>query len=453
MIQPYNPTGGPAVAVIGGGFSGLLTTLHLLTVAPQLTVRLVERAPTFGRGRAYATAHPDHLLNVRASNMSAYPDRPDHFLDWLRAQGQELSDGFVSRGRYGDYLQHLLREAVVRPGRAGRLLLEADTAVAVRPAPAGYEVELALGRSFPAGMVVLALGSLPARPPAVASAAALASPAYFAEPWAVDLAEFPPGDVLLLGSGLTMVDVALSLAAEDRPMTALSRRGLLPRIHSNAPPIPPPSGLPASPRRAMRILRDYAAATSWRQAVDSIRPATAGIWRSWSLDQRRQFLRGARPWWDAHRHRMAPVIGARVSSLLASGALSVEAGRLAVLEPDGDGLVAEFRRRGEAQILRRRFAAVVNCTGPTGELSSDPTGLLPSLLGQGLIAPDALRLGYALDERLRLLGRDGRPTPGLYAVGPLTRAATWESVAIPDLRAQAQAVAASVATALGDSIS
>ncbi|MDB5447950.1 MAG: FAD-dependent pyridine nucleotide-disulfide oxidoreductase, partial [Phenylobacterium sp.] len=239
--------GGPTVAVIGAGFSGLLTALHLLRAEPRITVRLVERAPRFGRGRAYATGHPDHLLNVRASNMSAFAERPDHFLQWLHDSGEGGVDGFVRRGRYGDYLQHLLREAVARAGQAGRLLLEQDEAVAVTRDGEGFTVRLALGRAFQAQAVVLALGLMPAPPPRDVGAEAAGAPGYVADPWAAELSELPPGEVLLLGSGLTMVDMALSLAEQDRRVTALSRRGLLPRIHVSVGAAPAPPGLPASP--------------------------------------------------------------------------------------------------------------------------------------------------------------------------------------------------------------
>ena len=115
----------PTVAIVGGGFSGLLSAIHLLRADPGLTVRLIERAPRFARGRAYSTRDPGHLLNVRASNMSAFPDQPRHFVDWLGV-GPIAGDWFVERRRYGDYLQEVLRQAVRAPGQAGRLLLEQD---------------------------------------------------------------------------------------------------------------------------------------------------------------------------------------------------------------------------------------------------------------------------------------------------------------------------------------
>ena len=123
----------PTVVIVGAGFSGLLTALHLAADPAGPKVRLIERAGTFGRGAAYSTANPDHLLNVRVANMSAYPDEPDHFIKWLGTHsGWSSHGGFVTRGIYGDYLQDLLRDAIETFG-ADRLLLEQDEAVDVIP--------------------------------------------------------------------------------------------------------------------------------------------------------------------------------------------------------------------------------------------------------------------------------------------------------------------------------
>src|SRR5690606_1375848 len=117
----------PVVAVVGAGFSGLLTALHLLTARDGPTVRLFERRGVFGRGLAYGTDNAEHLLNVRAANMSAFPDRPDHFTEWLATHdGWRSQGGFVTRGAYGDYLQDMLREAMFGGAGGSRLLLEAD---------------------------------------------------------------------------------------------------------------------------------------------------------------------------------------------------------------------------------------------------------------------------------------------------------------------------------------
>lgn len=436
------------VAIIGGGFSGLLSAIHLLRAAPQLTVRLIERAPRFGRGRAYSTRDPGHLLNVRAANMSAFPDRPDHFVDWLGA-GERAREWFVGRRQYGDYLQDLLKDALSAPGRAGRLLLEQDEAVQVRPDGERYRIELALGRTIQADAVVLAMGLLPPSPLPGITPETLESPNYVADPWRADLDELPAGQVLLLGSGLTMVDVALTLGAPNRKLTAVSRRGLLPRLHAASCAAPPPEGLAASPARALRILRRHAEAVGWRAAVDGVRPFTAGLWAGWSLEEKARVLRHLRPWWDAHRHRMAPAVAARIGALQADHLLEVRAGKLEQLRPAGAGFEAVIRRRGAPFAERARFAAVVDCSGLSGDFAGDRSGVLAGLQAQDLIARDPLGLGVAMDADLRVLDREGRVAHGLYAVGPLSRGMAWEAVAVPDIRNQTAQLAEAIARDFG----
>jgi uncharacterized NAD(P)/FAD-binding protein YdhS len=436
----------PSVAVIGGGFSGLLTAIHLLRADPDIEVRLVERESSIGRGRAYRTQNPDHLLNVRASNMSAFPSQPDHFQAWLG--GERQGDLFVSRGRYGDYLQAVLDEETSRARRAGRFRLEQGEAVCAEPAKGRWRIALASGRNLEADAVVLALGLS-------SSATWPGTPVcrnYVPDPWACDLETVPEGDILLIGSGLTMVDVALSLAGPRRRLTAVSRRGLLPLAHATAARAAAPEGPLATPLKALRALRAHADAVGWREAVDSLRPSTASVWRSWTLDERRRFLRHARPWWDIHRHRMAPAIADRVSALRACGQLDIMGGRVERLESAGGSLRAAIRPRGARRAVARTFAAVINCTSPSADPQALRGGLLADLHQRGLARRDPLELGLDVDDQLRVLDENGDVAPGLFAVGPLTRALVWEAVAVPDLRNQTAQVAAAVTLHLRDRV-
>jgi uncharacterized NAD(P)/FAD-binding protein YdhS len=439
---------GPTVAVIGGGFCGLLTAVHLLSQDRQVTVRLVERTPQFGRGRAFDASDARHLLNVRAANMSAFPDRPAHFMDWLASDGGATdAAGFVSRRQYGEYLQAVLRSVIRGDGVGGRLLLELDECIDLAPVPAGFEVVTALGRSFEANAVVLALGAGP--PPLLPGVDpdVVRSPAYFGDPWGAEVLKAPDGPVLLLGSGLTMVDVAMSLERPGRTLTVLSRRGLLPRSHAPTGPSPAPDGSFESPLKALRTLRTHAAAVGWREALDSVRPLTPATWRAWSTDHRRQFLRHALPWWDAYRHRTAPSVAAWLEQAVNQGRLQVVAGRLETLTAAEGGLSALYRLRGRRTHVRQMFAAVVNCTGQSARLDNGGT-LLRRLLLRGLIRPDALELGLDVDDQFGVLARSGHRSPGLWAVGPLARAARWETVAVPDLRHQTAETARTVLAAL-----
>ena len=442
----------PTVAVIGGGFSGLMTALHLLDRPDGPRVRLVEPRPGVGRGAAYAPRNAGHLLNVRAANMSAWPDRPSHFVNWLEQDGEGAAAAFVSRARYGAYLQAMLH-ARTQAGEAGRLILDADAATGLAPADHGWSLRLAMGRTLRADAVVLAVGNLPPHAPAELSPDALASPAYVADPWSDALERVPDeGLVVLMGAGLTMVDVALRLCAE-RPalqLLAISRRGLLPRRHLLAGPDASPWSplAPDTPRGVLRELRERSRREDWRRVVDGLRPRVQELWRGWSLAERKRFLRHLRPWWDVHRHRLAPEVASGLDHLTASGRLRLCAGRLERVSAAEGGLEVTWRPKAARVAQRVRAAALVNCTGPNGDLARSGDPLLLDLQRQGLVRPDACRLGLEVDAHGRLIGAAGQPHPALFAVGPVTRGGFWEITSVPDIRVQAADCAGRVHAAL-----
>ena len=433
------------VAVVGGGFSGLLTALHLLADPEGPRVRLIERAGAFARGAAYATGNPLHILNVRVANMSAFPADPSHFQHWLdRRPGWQARGGFVTRGCYGDYLQDLLRRSAEAPSSAGRLLLEADEVVGLRRAGQGWRLSMAMGREIAADAVVLALGVLPPALPPGAEPDLEGSPRYLADPWRVE-GRLPPGDgpVLLLGSGLTMVDAALSLADSGRRMVAMSRRGLLPLRHAEGDVTPYGAAYQGSPALLLRQARAAAAAAQgdWRAVIDGLRPRVSDIWRDWSPAARRRFLRHLRPWWEAGRHRMAPSVGRRVEDLIRSGQLTLQAGRTVAIAATAAQVHVTWRPRGEDVTRTRAFDALINCTGPGADLTRSGSPLIADLLTQDLIRPDPNTVGIDVDAEGRVLDARGQGEDRLRVVGALSRAARWEITSVPDIRLQAAATA------------
>lgn len=267
-----------AVAIIGAGFSGLLLALRLLRRAPpSFTIALIERTAGFGLGVAYRTQNPQHLLNVRVGNMSAFPDEPGHLETWLTQQDlQAAPDAFISRETYGRYLQAQLADAIASPAGAARLILMPDEAVRLAPSEDGVRVTLAMGAEIEARSAVLAVGA-PGSAPSIEDLCGLPSPLYVADPWSAgalgDLS--PDADVLLIGSGLTAVDVALALDSRGHRggVLMLSRHGLAPRSHGegwSTPNAAPPPRPPLS--RLVRAVRRRAVEVGWRMAVDELRP-------------------------------------------------------------------------------------------------------------------------------------------------------------------------------------
>jgi uncharacterized NAD(P)/FAD-binding protein YdhS len=444
----------PLVAIVGSGFSGTMVAAHLLREASEpLAVALIERGPSAG-GVAYRTDDPGHLLNVPAGGMSAFPDVPDHFLDWARARagGETGPDSFLPRRLYGEYLAAILDEAAASSG-GGRLERLRDEAVSVRPGPCGAEVRLRSGRVLHARRVALALGNfIPASPLPPGSSLA-ASPRYVPNPWAPGaLAAVSAGDpVVLIGAGLSMADLVSTLAARGHraPIHALSRRGLRLQPHAAGSPYPPfllPGSAPRTTRALLRAVRDEtrsarARGRGWREVLDSLRPHVPALWRSLDEAEQARFLRHVRVYWDAHRHRLPPTVFGVLEGLRAAGRLNFLAARIVSARAAAGGVELELRRRGAAaaEVLRATWA--INCTGPRGDLEALDEALVADLLRRGLISPDAHRLGARTGADGALLDADGRASDVLFTLGPPRRGTLWESTAVPELRAQAAALA------------
>jgi uncharacterized NAD(P)/FAD-binding protein YdhS len=430
------------IAVVGGGYTGTLQAIELLNRGARVT--LVERGPRFARGAAYGTEHPDHLLNVRAAGMSAFADRPRHFAEWVERETGAGPGDFAQRRVYGRYLEEMFAAAGEEAG--GRLRAVEGEVISIQPVGAREVLRLAGGGAIEADAAILAVGNLPPEPTRGIVPERLPVGTYIDDPWAADfIAGLQANDaVLLIGTGLTAVDAALMLeSAGFRGRTiALSRRGLLPRAHADTAvaPLPPEEGLEPRCTILLRAVRGSEGG-EWRARVDSLRPVTQQLWRAAAPAERRRFLRHLRPWWDVHRHRIAPAVAARIGRLRRDGRLTVGAGRILEAGPDGEGAMVRWRPRGSAEPASLRVRRIVNCTGPQADIARAGEPLLDALLAAGRIRPDACRIGIDVDESCRVLSTDGAACDSLHAVGPMTRGAFWEIVAVPDIRIQVRDLA------------
>jgi uncharacterized NAD(P)/FAD-binding protein YdhS len=387
------------------------------------------------------------LLNVRAEGMSAWADNPQHFTERFEQEGGHRR-GFAERRLFGRYLREILEKAVA----SGRVRVVEAAAVSAARNSGGWSIGLADGGRLDADALVLAIGN---QEPEALRGFDHAGSRFINNPWAGearaavrDLAQ-THADVLLIGTGLTMVDLALSLdsAGHRGRVVALSRRGQVPRSHADFDPTAVDlADLPSGDLVGLgRWLRRRSAEVGWRAAVDSLRPHSHVLWQGLDLDRQRRFLRHARPWWDVHRHRIAPDVAATVARMVAEGRLEIVAGRVTAARAAQDSVEVEIRRRGAATPHAERFAYVINCTGPLHSIARTRDPLLRSLLDAGEVSPDHLGIGIAVDEQSCAMGADR-----LWALGPLTKGRYWEIIAVPDIREQAAAVAQDVARELAN---
>jgi uncharacterized NAD(P)/FAD-binding protein YdhS len=427
------------VAIIGGGFSGAMLAARLAEAG--LAVTIIDRTGRFGPGVAYSTPFDGHLLNVRANRMTAVEGRPDDFVDWLEAHHPDRADplGFAPRRLYGLYVQARLAAVdAAHPGRIARLAGEATGL-------SGPAVRLADGRTIEADAVVLATGN-PA-PKTADPGQGGAAGRVIGDPWAAGALDRigDDDDVIVVGTGLTMVDMVLWLQARGWRGTArtLSRRGLLPRGHQARPdtPIPPTDDLlNAAPSQRLHAARRLSAGGRWRAMMEGLRPVTAQLWQAADPATRARLVRHLRPWWDVHRHRIADSIAAALGALQGEGRLTVTAGRVTGIEQDAAGVTLAYRPRRGPPAPPLTAPWLIDCTGPGHDPARDP--LTGPLLASGRARLDPLGLGLDLDPHGRVLAADGTPDPCLLVLGPPARAAFWETIAVPDIRKRIEDVVA-----------
>ncbi|MBN3938398.1 MAG: FAD/NAD(P)-binding protein [Nostoc sp.] len=456
FLTAHTPT---TIAIVGGGFSGSLVATHLLKTATQpLTIKLIERSHQIGKGIAYSTDTNCHLLNVSAGNMSAFAHDPGHLLRWLQHNRDELvaflpeevnASTFIPRKVYGLYIQSVLAEAEATAPSDVRLERLTDEVVGVQPEEKGAIISLRSGRCFAADRVVLALGNSPSAPPAMQNANS-DDESYLRNAWSADALADLDADapVLLIGTGLTMVDMVLSLSDRQHrgKIYAVSRRGLFPLKHQAAQPYPcflTPENSPKSVRGWLRRLRaevEIAAAQGydWRAVIDSLRPMIQKIWQKLPTEEQQRFLRHLTPYWDVHRHRIAPRVADVVTEMLDSAQLTIAAGRIREYQalPDGVAVTVCQRKTQTNHILHVR--RVVNCTGVAADYRRSPHPLITNLRSQKLIRPNAIGLGLDTDTHGALYAADGNVSTLLYTLGTPRKGDLWETIAVPELRGQAQ---------------
>ena len=426
------------VAIVGGGASGVLLATQIVRRS-RLRIAVIERGSQPALGVAYSTRCRGHLLNVRASDMSALADEPDHFVQWLARDGGGLGrNDFAPRADYGRYLQDLLADSLRRS--EGRLRIVTGDVTALREQAEGVEVQVDGSPVLPARAAVLATGH---RPPSADSGA------YRGNPWREDVLDdlAPDAAILLIGTSLTMIDLLVSLMERGHtgPIVALSRRGLVPHSHPPAP-IPSPDVdtkdlfAGALSERTARFRSKLRGGLVWAGLMQVLRPANNDLWHGLDLDQRRRFLRHLRPWWDIHRHRVAPQVGRIIADARGRGQLSIVAARITIDRATDRAVDVTIGPRGSPVAERRTFDRVIDCRGPRNEVD-ERLPLHARMVKAGLMRRDPLDQGLDVGESDTLIGYDGTPSRRLFVLGPPTRGRYTEIVAIPDIRLQAATMA------------
>src|SRR3954462_6768756 len=389
----------PRVVVIGAGASGGLSALHLARAARRrdtaLDVVLIDPVLHRARGTAFGTPDAQHLLNVAAGGMSALPEDPGHFVAWRARQHPELMTEpgvFAPRVDWGRYLDETLSRTYAHDDHVSLKHLRVR-ATGIKREDSGVIVTCEDGQVVVGDAVLLATGE---KPPGVAWApdSLLRSAFFVPDPWApgaIDVVRRDaagPAEVLLVGTGLTMVDVVLSLTGPsqrpDRRVHAVSRHGELPERHADhlqlaaIPEIDDWGSTLEEYRRHVseHIARVQRSTGDWRPAVDGLRTVVQALWLRLHEEDRTEFLRPDASAWGRVRHRMPPGSADVVSAMRETGTLTLGAGEVADAEPLPGGGLAVTLTDG----TRREVGWVVNCTGTSTVVPAGTDPLVDDLL-------------------------------------------------------------------------
>lgn len=417
------------VLIVGGGASGILVATQIARNAKSsMAVQIADPAPILGRGIAYGTDDDGHLLNVPAGRMSALPSDPTHFRAWAGCDEGE----FVSRKRYGQYLLETFLESQ-RDQSTVSFAHERSRIERIERVGERFEVTADSGPLGKFDAVVLATGhglsQIPIQDPVI-----LASPRYVNDPWRDSLPKVD-GTLVSIGTGLTFIDVALSHLRGNpkNRVVGISRTGDLPRAHLpvRAAPLPVPEQAWNSPAEMRQYIDE---SIDWRAAQDGIRHVMPEIWSKWDESQKHEFWSRHLRWWNVHRHRMSPTINEELTALMESGRLQIVSASAYQLDTTEEAITVTSEESGPI------VADVV--VNSTGYLSFETTPLFSAMASHELVQRGPLGMGIRTNfPSHEVLGANGEPSPGLFAVGPILVGERFETTAIPEIREQAESLA------------
>lgn len=441
------------ITIIGGGASGTLLAVQLLRAAKSepVEINMIEKRSVIGRGVAYSTTDDVHLLNVPASRMGAFADDVAHFMTWLGEKGYDYGpDSFVPRRIFGEYLRDVLDNAQDEKHDSVKLNVFEDDAVDISVDSNKAEITLASGETMYSEKAVLAFGNFLPPHPSVADLSFTSHPKYFQSPWHEGVFESieKNEDILIIGTGLSMVDVVLKLARSGHSgkISAISTRGLLPAVHKLGLAYPSFSDELRSTTRITDMLKSVRAhikkaeetGSDWRAVIDSLRPITAEIWQSLPVSEKRYFKQHLSRYWNVARHRMPAEVADILDNLKDEGRLEILTGRLKRIEGD-QRFTVHYTNTGVENNLTAD--TIINCIGSESNFRKLDSALVSNLFDRGLIRSDALNFGIDALPNGSVVGQNGENSDVIFTLGTALKGTLWETTAIPEIRSQARDLA------------
>ena len=457
-----------SIAIIGGGASGTLTALHLVRKLnlPAHIYLIEKRAEALYRGHAYSSQLDYEPLNVPAGKMSAFNHLPYDFFTWLKTERQAVSeteitlDSFVSRRWFGDYLTEKLQQFSDqnKQVKIESIIAEVND-ISFNTVIAGYDLQLNINQSIVANYLVFATGNEAPADVFSDKELALLNGHYVSNPWAVNPFKGLQSndDILIVGTGLTMVDHVVSLKKQQHAghIYCFSRNGYLPLPHTDTSQnyvFELPNEAKGLADIFSELRKNISVAgkknIQWQNTLDALRGKTSRLWKLMDLDSRKLFLKRLRTFWDIHRHRMPLASAEALNQLQHAGQLEFVSGTATGIERVGDELVFKFKTKRGNELRNINVKRIINCTGPPGDYYKTGNTLIKNLLTKGWMKQDQLKIGIVTGVRGEIIKANGVVLQNSFSIGPLRKATEWETTAIREIRIQAEETAMHISSSL-----
>ena len=452
------------IGIIGVGFTGTMTAVHLINKASwPFEIILINERQSLNRGIAYNPYSNKHLLNVPAGKMSAYVDKPDHFLDWALQQNaieekdrNLVANSFLPRKLYGDYLCEIWEEAK-KSAASKNITLTTINSFVVDLDVLENSVSLLLHNSMELQLdeCVIATGNQIPRNPKIPNMDFYNSENYFQNPWKIESVKniTKKLPVLIIGNGLTMVDTVFGLLEEDF-------KGEIYSISTNGFNILPHRGNGLKYSRLVDELKEDLSlfellklvnkhiklvrknGLSAEAVIDSLRPHTQKIWKSLSEKEKQLFMHKLRHLWGVARHRIPMHSHDKIQQLRINGRLHINSGKIINFEENEDFIAVEYFDKKERITKSLHVSRIINCTGPETDLMNLEKNFLKNCLLKRILRQDNLKLGIiANTETFQIINSERNPHTNLFTLGSNLKGELWESTAVNELRAQAEMLA------------
>lgn len=447
----------PTVAIIGGGFAGAATVINLCKKQKRpLKILFFNESFPLAKGIAYSSKNDYHVLNVAAGKMSLFNNEPLHFVNWIKSHAKQyatddLASRFLPRFVFGNYMAHVFNEVLAISNTCNVLRVE-ERICDVTVDEDGYKIKTKSGNNFMASKVLYAPGNFIPEVPKSVDQTLTTAKRYFSNPWTEEATDKlnDKEDVLILGTGLTMVDTVLSLLEKNFKgnIIAASTHGFFPLPHRKYEPysdILIELKRPYSINQIFDAFRKHVKEARKRNmfgasVVDALRPFTQDIWLQLDLTEKRRFINHVRHTWGLARHRLPVEVYERIAPLLESGKLKILAGRIKESKiTDGEVEVVISERKTQIPVFMK-VQRIINCTGPQTDITRIEDELMKNLLQKNIIEPDELKLGIRATAYGNVI-TSNKISTSFFTIGGMLRGVLWESTAVPEIRVQAERAA------------